>query len=187
MELMSINWVTVIANVVNVLVFFALMKHFLFKPVNEIMEKRNAQIQGDLDDAANEKEEALKLKKDYEESIADAKQEAADIIDKAKKSSAKEHDEAIAKTKEETDKMIADAKESIEADREKAMLVYKSFSPAIQTHNREAYEQLCSDWKSIDKRYKHISALQNFMLTFSYDLSWLFISARKCIRRIKCW
>ncbi len=71
--------------------------------------------------------------------------------------------------------------------REKAMLVYKSFSPAIQTHNREAYEQLCSDWKSIDKRYKHISALQNFMLTFSYDLSWLFISARKCIRRIKCW
>jgi len=147
MELMSINWVTVIANVVNVLVFFALMKHFLFKPVNEIMEKRNAQIQGDLDDAANEKEEALKLKKDYEESIADAKQEAADIIDKAKKSSAKEHDEAIAKTKEETDKMIADAKESIEADREKAMLGLRqeiasiAMAAATQVINRNLDEE----------------------------------------------
>ncbi len=147
MELMSINWVTVIANVVNVLVFFALMKHFLFKPVNEIMEKRNAQIQGDLDDAANEKEEALKLKKDYEESIADAKQEAADIIDKAKKSSAKEHDEAIAKTKEETDKMIADAKESIEADREKAMLGLRqeiasiAMAAASQVINRNLDEE----------------------------------------------
>ncbi|MCR4717810.1 MAG: F0F1 ATP synthase subunit B [Lachnospiraceae bacterium] len=122
MDLMSINWVTVIANVVNVLVFFALMKHFLFKPVNEIMEKRQALIQGDLDDAANQKEEATKLKTEYEASIQDAKQEAADIIDKAKKTSAREHDEAIAKTQEETAKMIADAKESIEADKEKAML-----------------------------------------------------------------
>ena len=121
MELMSINWVTVVANVVNVLVFFALMKHFLFKPVNEIIAKRNALIQGDLDEAAKEKEDAIKLKTEYEASIADAKQEAADIIDKAKKASAKEHDEAVAKTQEETAKMIADAKESIEADKEKAM------------------------------------------------------------------
>ncbi len=147
MELMSINWVTVIANVVNVLVFFALMRHFLFKPVNEIIEKRNALIQGDLDEAAKEKEDAIKLKTEYEASIADAKQEAADIIDKAKKASAKEHDEAVAKTQEETAKMIADAKESIEADKEKAMSSLRqeiatiAMAAATQVINRNIDEE----------------------------------------------
>ena len=147
MELMSINWVTVIANVVNVLVFFALMRHFLFKPVNEIIEKRNALIQGDLDEAAKEKEDAIKLKTEYEASIADAKQEAADIIDKVKKASAKEHDEAVAKTQEETAKMIADAKESIEADKEKAMSSLRqeiatiAMAAATQVINRNIDEE----------------------------------------------
>ena len=147
MELMSINWVTVIANVVNVLVFFALMRHFLFKPVNEIIEKRNALIQGDLDEAAKEKEDAIKLKTEYEASIADAKQEAADIIDKTKKASAKEHDEAVAKTQEETAKMIADAKESIEADKEKAMSSLRqeiatiAMAAATQVINRNIDEE----------------------------------------------
>ena len=43
--------ISILYNVINILVLFVLLKIFLFKPVTEIMEKRKAMIQQDLDDA----------------------------------------------------------------------------------------------------------------------------------------
>ena len=55
------------------------------------MEKREQMIKSGLDEAESNKEEAQKLKQQYEEALSDAKQEAAGIVEKARKRSQEEH------------------------------------------------------------------------------------------------
>lgn len=121
MGLMTFYIPTIIINVVNVLLFFAIIKIFLWKPVMGIMEKRQQMIQDDLDQAQSDKEQAQAMKEEYEGALADAKEEAVGIVEKARQRSAQEHDAAVAKTQEETAKMIADAQHMIEVERGKAM------------------------------------------------------------------
>lgn len=119
--MLELHLLTVVLNIVNVLVFFAIIRAFLWKPIMGVMEKRQQMIDDDLNAAKEQNEQAAKLKADYEEALSEAKTEAEEIIDKARKSSSAEHDAAVAKTQEETAKMIAEAKASIEVERSKVM------------------------------------------------------------------
>jgi F-type H+-transporting ATPase subunit b len=119
--LMSFYLPTIIINIVNVLLFFAIIRYFLWKPVMGIMEKRQQMINDDLENAKSENEQAQQLKSEYETALSEAKDEAADIVAKARKRSAQEHDEAVAKTQAEVEKMKTDAQNMIEVERSKAM------------------------------------------------------------------
>lgn len=119
--MLELHLLTVVLNIVNVLVFFAIIRAFLWKPIMGVMEKRQQMIDDDLNAAKEQNEQAAKLKADYEQALSEAKSEAEEIIEKARKSSSAERDAAVAKTQEETAKMIAEAKASIEVERSKAM------------------------------------------------------------------
>ena len=54
-----------------------LIKRFLFKPINEVLEKRRAQADLEIREAREAKEEADGLKVQYEEGLANARTEAA--------------------------------------------------------------------------------------------------------------
>lgn len=119
--MLELHLLTVVLNIVNVLVFFAIIRAFLWKPIMGVMEKRQQMIDDDLNAAKEQNEQAAKLKADYEQALSEAKSEAEEIIEKARRSSSAERDAAVAKTQEETAKMIAEAKASIEVERSKAM------------------------------------------------------------------
>lgn len=119
--LMEFYLPTIIFNIINVLLFFGIIRVFLWKPVIGIMEKRQQMIDEDLENAKAENEQAQALKTEYEAALADAKEEASAIVEKARKRSQEEHDAAVAQTQEETAKMIADAQNMIEVERGKAM------------------------------------------------------------------
>ena len=121
MGLISLNLTTVIMNVVNVLVFFGIIKFFFWKPIMNIMEKRQEIISSDLDSAKAKQEEAEQLKKEYETALADAKGKAAEIVADARKRSLEEREVAVKKTQEETAKMMENAKNAIEEERSKAL------------------------------------------------------------------
>ena len=60
--MLNINFWNIAFTVINLLVLYLFLKHFLMKPLMEIMEKRQAQVEADLNDAASEKQEAIRLK-----------------------------------------------------------------------------------------------------------------------------
>ena len=60
--MLNINFWNIAFTVINLLVLYLFLKHFLMKPLMEIMEKRQAQVETDLNDAASEKQEAIRLK-----------------------------------------------------------------------------------------------------------------------------
>lgn len=52
---MSIDWFTVVAQIVNFLVLVWLLQHFLYEPITSAMERRERNIKQRLDDAAQTK------------------------------------------------------------------------------------------------------------------------------------
>ncbi len=55
---MQIDWFTLVAQVVNLLILLVLLKKFLFDPVMEAMERREQTIAGRLDDADEQRRDA---------------------------------------------------------------------------------------------------------------------------------
>ena len=58
--------------IINLLVLYFFMKHFLIGPVTKIVEERRQMVEKDLDDAARAKEEAGRIKAQYEAAAAGA-------------------------------------------------------------------------------------------------------------------
>lgn len=121
MGLVSVNLSTIILNIVNVLIFFGIIKIFLWKPVTDIMEKRKQMVLTDLEEAKKKNEEADQRKQKYQDILASARAEADEIVSTAKKRSRKEREEAIRKTQAKTEQMLASTKETIEFEKMKAM------------------------------------------------------------------
>ena len=118
--MLSLEPWTIFWTVVNVLVLFVALRHFLIKPVMGVIEQRNEMIRQQFDAAQKTQDEANKMKSDYEQQLDTAKEQASDIIAAARVRSEKEHSKAIADTEAERVKMLAQAREDIEKEQANA-------------------------------------------------------------------
>ena len=118
--MLSLEPWTIFWTVVNVLVLFVALRHFLIKPVMGVIEQRNEMIRQQFNAAQKTQDEANKMKADYEQQLDTAKEQAADIIAAARVRSAQEHSKAIADTEAERVKMLAQAREDIEKEQANA-------------------------------------------------------------------
>lgn len=107
--------------VLNILILFVLLRIFLFKPINKMMDDRTQSIQKDIDDAAKAKEEAESLKQQYADSIGEAKEEAGRILREAHETAENERAAILNRSHEEADKIVSAAGESIENERRRVI------------------------------------------------------------------
>ena len=80
---MEINWSTFLLESINFLVLVWILKHFLYKPVQEVIERRKAAIEKDLADADKLSSEGERLKDKYEHRLSDwerEKQQAHEVL-----------------------------------------------------------------------------------------------------------
>lgn len=108
-------------SAVNLLLLFIVLKIFLFKPVNKIMDERTRSIQNDIDSAKKSMEEAEALKQQYTEDLSNAKEEARRIVMKAQDDAAVEKAVLMQRSKEDADKLVADANKAIENERRRVL------------------------------------------------------------------
>lgn len=118
--MLSLNGWTLFFTVLNIFVLFWGLKKFLFKPVMNVVSKREEMIQNQLTNAAETKEQAEQMKNEYQAELATAHEQAEEIIVMAKQRAEEEYNQAIAKTKEETEHMLSKAKADIKIESEKA-------------------------------------------------------------------
>ena len=88
--MLNINIWDIVWTVVNLLLFFVLLRIFLFKPVLKVMNEREQKIRDDLDGAQAAREESEELKAQYDAELANVHDEADRIRSNAKKSAEKE-------------------------------------------------------------------------------------------------
>ena len=110
-DLVTINW-TFIAQICNLFIQVLLIKKFLFKPVREILAKRQAKADADIQDAAKAKEEAAAIKTEYEQNMLEAKDKANELLATAQKNAAMKSDEIL----KEASSQAAAIKQKAEAD-----------------------------------------------------------------------
>ena len=85
-QFISIAPWTIIFQILNLLLLMVLFKKYLFKPVTEILEKRQAEIEGHYQEAQQAETDAKAMKADYESKMAGARQEADRVIKTATES-----------------------------------------------------------------------------------------------------
>lgn len=112
--------------IINLIVLYFLLRHFLFQPVMEIMEKRKKIIEDGLKNARDAQDDAMKMKQEYEEALKGAKEESVRIIEKARTEAKSEYDRIVGEAGDKAGSIIESAKETVRAEREKTMKELKS-------------------------------------------------------------
>lgn len=110
---------SILEAALNVLILFVILRIFLFKPVNKIMNERTRSVQDDIDSAKKAREDAEELKEQYENTISEAKEEAKNIIMKAHEDAESERAAIIKKSHEEAEQIVAEADKTIENERKR--------------------------------------------------------------------
>ena len=119
--MLNLNIWNVAFTVINILVLYAFLRHFLVKPVTQILEERRSTIERDLDAADSAKSQALQLKADYESSLSQADEQALRIVADAKERAGKEYDRILEQAKQDAAKKLEEADKTISLEREKTL------------------------------------------------------------------
>ncbi|MBQ0041094.1 MAG: F0F1 ATP synthase subunit B [Clostridiales bacterium] len=118
LDALGVNLTEIIFAFVNFLLLVFILFKLLYKPTIAMFEQRRQTIQAALDDAAEAKEMARQQKEDYEKQIANAYNEAQDIINDAKNKATVQADEIINEAARKAEEMKAQA--AIHIEKEKA-------------------------------------------------------------------
>ena len=116
--MLEINY-GLIWTIINLIVFYLLLKHFLFKPIQNIMQQREEMIQGKIDHANAVEKEAQQNKQKYEQALASAKDESIEMIQKAKQRAREEADTILLEANQEVIRLRKEAEASIEQERKR--------------------------------------------------------------------
>lgn len=117
---MDINPLTTLATIINFVILVFALRHFLYKPVTEIITSRETEIKGKIEKSEEALKDAEALKIDNEEKLKKAFEEGKSIIKASRSKALKLSDEIIDKAKEEAEIILERARKDAEREREKA-------------------------------------------------------------------
>ena len=114
-QLLSDSILTLLA----VMVLFFCLSYFLFNPAREMLRKRREKIQGELEDAKKNQDDAVALKQEYETKLKEINKEAESILSAARKKAIDNETKMIAEAKEEAARIIKQAQLEAELEKKK--------------------------------------------------------------------
>ena len=112
---------TFVATICNLFLQIYLIKRFLFKPVNEMLEKRRSMADAQIQDAIKAKDEAQAMKAEYEQNMADAKNKANEILTSAQKTASVQSEEMLKEAAAQAAAIKAKAEKDIAQENRKAV------------------------------------------------------------------
>lgn len=121
MDFVTIDVWTMIFTWGNLLILFLLVKKFLFKPVNRMLEQRAKQIEEDSQGAAKARSEAEAMREEYERQLSEARETAGEIIQSANHKATLRSEEILNEAQAKAGEMLKKADAQIAKERQKAM------------------------------------------------------------------
>ena len=112
---------TIVTQILSFLLLVWILAKFAWKPLMKMMEDRRNFIESNLKQAEQERAQAEQIKREYQEEMRKARQEAQEVIAKATKVSEVRAAEILAQAKEEADKIKKAALVDIERERDRAV------------------------------------------------------------------
>ncbi|SFM99062.1 ATP synthase F0 subunit B [Thermodesulforhabdus norvegica] len=113
--------VTLLVQMVNFLVFLAVMNILLYRPVRRIVEKRNKLVLSQKSDIEKAQQEAEQALREFEETIRNARIMGRQKIEEYKEKARAYEKELLQKAYQEAAEQVAKVREEISREREKAI------------------------------------------------------------------
>ena len=110
--------INILWTLINLIIFFVLMKLFLFKPIKKTLDKRKELIEGQFKAAEDKEKKAGELQAEYQSQLSGVEDEKKAIIAEARNNAKGEYDKIVARAND-------DAKKASELESEKARLAVK--------------------------------------------------------------
>jgi len=120
LEVISVNIWQILISFANLLILFLMFKKFLFKPVNNMLAKRQGEIDAKYQAAEEAKKAADEDKALWDEKLGAVKSETDEILKKAQSSAQRQSDAIIAKAKDMADSIVRQAESQAELEHKKA-------------------------------------------------------------------
>ena len=163
MEFVSIDTWTLIFTWVNLFILFLIMKKLLFKPVMNMIDSRQKEIDDMYDDANKSKEDAAELKAQYEQRLAKIHDEGEEILKEASRKAQQNEARIIQQARTQADGIIKRADAEIAQQRKKAVNELKNEVSSISVDIAE---------KMLDREIKpedHAALIDRFIAEMGED------------------
>lgn len=125
------NWQVALANLVNFLIIFYLLKRFAWGPINNVLTKREETIREGLENAEKAKRDAVMAAEDRERVLQEARAEGNQIITSASQKAGDIVSQADSLAKQKRDQIVDDARIIIEKDKQKKAEEFKAESAEL--------------------------------------------------------
>jgi len=90
---------------------------FVFGLLGRVLDERAAKIQGQIEDADEQRREAERLRRQYEEQLAGSRQQADQVLEEARRDAERVRADLIARAEADAEQIVARAREDAEASR----------------------------------------------------------------------
>lgn len=120
-SLVTVNPVTLIAQICNLFIQLLIVKIFFLDKIKAVLDKRRETADKQIADAEAAKSEAATIKQTYEENMRQAKTKADDMILSAQKTAAQRSEEIISQAQKQAAQIKTKAASDIEMEKKKAI------------------------------------------------------------------
>lgn len=117
----GVEWGTVIVTVITFAILLALLKKFAWGPLKEVMDKRERDINRDIDEAEEARLNAQKLEEENKKTLKQTQDEVQRILEDARVQARKQHEEIIHEANIRANGMIETAQSEINSEKERAL------------------------------------------------------------------
>lgn len=117
----GVNPWTALFTFCNMLITFAVLKHFLFKPVKQMIDDRQQEIDAMYADAAAAQQKAAALEEEYQAHLQSIKQEQENLLREAAIRAQKREEEIVNAARAEAQALRTAAEADVAQERKKAV------------------------------------------------------------------
>ncbi|WP_024866611.1 F0F1 ATP synthase subunit B family protein [Butyrivibrio sp. FCS014] len=122
--MLNISIFNIACTIINLLILYFVVRKFLFGRIDEILKKRQEEVDSATKAADIALEEAKSTKREYERKISQAEEEKETILASIKKQGYDEYEKIVLDARKKGDRIITEAKHNAEAEAEKAREEY---------------------------------------------------------------
>lgn len=123
--IIEFDW-TLIANLIGFAILLVLLRWILWKPALRYIDKRRELIAARMASAKSAEEKASELSRAREGELAQAKKEAARILDEVRERAERNLEEAKERAREEAGRILDDARVQMEHERDRVLADLKA-------------------------------------------------------------
>ena len=117
----GVNLFTMIFEWINLLILYLILRKLLFKPVKNMIDSRQKEIDDMYSDAESSKASAAEMKAEYEEKLEHANEESEEILKRAVRRAQLREEEILKEANVKAERTLERAVEQVELEKKRAI------------------------------------------------------------------